>query len=485
MIEIFVGNVRCKMLHLQDAAVKKKIENECSYMLQGHEFMPSHNGWDGRIRLCDSKGVFPIGLLPRITQILDEKNLEFKIIDNRETPKYNDQLKFSPTSPYEVRDYQQELIRKAHQVGSGIVRLATGGGKTLCIASIAAKYGIKTVIYVIGIELLEQQRRTFQNAFPHLKVGIVGDGNCDIQDITICTIWSAAAAFEQKIDLTDSDVTADSAKKNAKLDKETVKEMVHSAELFILDECQYAGAKTVQFLHNESVKARHRFLFSGTPWREAGDDLLIEAVGGPKFFDISASELIKRGWLVPPDIHFFDVPQKKKCSGTYPEVYEEYVVQNEVRNEKIVFATKKLVMAGKRPLILVAKIKHGDILREMLEEELLKEGFVGVSLDGMTKGSERLKSMQEVSDGKIHYLIASRIFDQGIDIPELDALILAGSGKSSGRALQRIGRVIRKFEGKKNAVVVDFMDNCKYLKNHSQARLKIYRSESEFNIKLP
>jgi superfamily II DNA or RNA helicase len=56
-------------------------------------------------------------------------------------------------------------------------------------------------------------------------------------------------------------------------------------------------------------------------------------------------------------------------------------------------------------------------------------------------------------------LIASKIFDQGIDIPELDALILAGSGKSSARALQRIGRVIRSYPSKKWANVIEFWDN--------------------------
>ena len=90
-----------------------------------------------------------------------------------------------------------------------------------------------------------------------------------------------------------------------------------------------------------------------------------------------------------------------------------------------------------------------------------------------------------MKDGNIQVLIASKIFDQGIDIPELDALILAGSGKSSGRALQRIGRVIRKSPGKKKAIVVEFFDNCKYLRDHSEARIKVYKSEPGFNIKMP
>ena len=90
-----------------------------------------------------------------------------------------------------------------------------------------------------------------------------------------------------------------------------------------------------------------------------------------------------------------------------------------------------------------------------------------------------------MKNGELDLLIASKIFDQGVDIPQLDALILAGSGKSSGRALQRIGRVIRTNPGKSNAIVVDFYDNAKYLKDHSQRRIDIYKSEPGFKIKLP
>jgi superfamily II DNA or RNA helicase len=85
--------------------------------------------------------------------------------------------------------------------------------------------------------------------------------------------------------------------------------------------------------------------------------------------------------------------------------------------------------------------------------------------------------------GEHQITISSVIFDEGIDVKPLDTLILAGSGKSSTRALQRIGRILRPYPGKNDAIAVDFIDHCKYLKKHSQARLKIYETEREFVIK--
>jgi len=255
---------------------------------------------------------------------------------------------------------------------------------------------------------------------------------------------------------------------------------VQEAELFIFDECQYAASETLQFLHRASTSAKHRFLLSGTPWRDTGDDILIEAVSGPKFCDVNATKLIKMDYLVPPDIHFINVPVMRNVGKNYHEVYKNYIVENDDRNQLILKAARKLVNAGKKVLILVVRVQHGKALQEMIEKE-----FSVNFLDGAKSTKIRLGAIQDMKDGKTQVLIASKIFDQGIDIPELDALILAGSGKSSGRALQRIGRVIRKAPNKTKAIVVEFFDNCKYLRDHSEARIKVYKSEPGFNIKMP
>ena len=88
-----------------------------------------------------------------------------------------------------------------------------------------------------------------------------------------------------------------------------------------------------------------------------------------------------------------------------------------------------------------------------------------------------------MKDGELDCIIASTIFDEGVDIPILDTLILAGGGKSKVRAMQRIGRVIRKYPKKKKAFVIDFLDNATYLKNHSAARKRMYETERLFDVK--
>jgi len=95
---------------------------------------------------------------------------------------------------------------------------------------------------------------------------------------------------------------------------------------------------------------------------------------------------------------------------------------------------------------------------------------------------KRKQAIQEMREGKRIALIASTIADEGLDIKNLSAIILAGGGKSSTRALQRIGRVLRPFDGKTHAVVIDFDDEAKYLRKHSLRRKLIYETEPRFDI---
>tara|TARA_R110002020_G_scaffold50716_9_gene143382 strand:+ start:106203 stop:107732 length:1530 start_codon:yes stop_codon:yes gene_type:complete len=490
MLKIILGNTSCRIIGHIDDNVLKELDNDMSYKFPGYQFMRGRHGvynpyssnlggWDGRVRLLTKGRSFPAGLLSRTKSILNKNKVEYSVVDNREDILLGKELGLCD-GEFIPRDYQIAVVNKGFDVGGGIVRSATGSGKTSMIAMLVAKFNINTVIYVIGIELLYQMKETIERLYG-IECGIVGGGHCDTsKNVTIMTVWSAASAFNKKCKLMDSDVTHDNKRKNKLLNKRDVIRKVESANLIIIDECQYAASETVQFLHRSSKSAKYRFLFSGTPWRDSGDDILIESVGGPKFYDLNATTLIKKNFLVPPEIHFINVPIMKNVGKNYHEVYTNYIVNNEERNGLIKDAVRRLVGAGKKVLILVVRVAHGDVLLDMLEEEFRVE-----YLDGGKSIKQRLGAISDMKEGRLDVLIASKIFDQGVDIPQLDALIVAGSGKSSGRALQRIGRVIRPWSGKSSAIVVDFFDNAKYLREHSERRIGIYGSEPGFKIKLP
>lgn len=240
----------------------------------------------------------------------------------------------------------------------------------------------------------------------------------------------------------------------------------------LVHNCQHWAANTCQIVSDYCSNARYRFGISATPWRDMSDDILIDACFGKQIADINASMLISKGVLVPPKIYFVHV--KSRLGGVFADVYKKGIVENMYRNNVIKNLADQFVKEGRQTLILVRHISHGEILQEMIPNS--------VFLHGSVNGKNRQDAIKKMKDGKHMCVIASSIFDEGVDVRPLSALILAGAGKSPTRALQRIGRVIRCHEGKKDAIIVDFFDEMKYMKKHSQSRRKIYKTEPKFEI---
>lgn len=486
-MRIIVNNVYCQIFDLNDQNVIEALDSDLSYFVHGYQFMKAYKSgywdskkrtwvrWDGKQHLLDGGLKFQTGLLSRVIGILNRKCIKHTIDDKRKPITYGKKIKLKNI---ESREYQDRVVDACLKNDIGIVRAATGSGKSVMMAKLIANTNVKSIIYVTGIDLLYQMKETLNNALG-CEIGIIGDGIADIKKINICTVWTAANALDNKyVPFDDEDISADEDFDAA--NKKNIVNAINNAEMVVFDECHMLAAKTLQIINSASKNAYKKIGMSGTPYRDDNADLLLEAVCGKQIIDISASELIHNNFLVQPTIHFIDVPQYDNKSENYQSIYKQYVVENDIRNDKIVKAAEKLSAAGRKVLILVKNIKHGDILLDKLDKNLVIY-FVKGNLDS----DERNRIRQDFIKNKIDIIIASVVYDQGVDLPNLDALILAGSGKSSTRSLQRIGRVIRPAKNKKDAIVIDFIDNAKYLLEHSQKRMDIYKLEAGFNIRLP
>jgi len=69
------------------------------------------------------------------------------------------------------------------------------------------------------------------------------------------------------------------------------------------------------------------------------------------------------------------------------------------------------------------------------------------------------------------------IASEGLNIPDLDVIINASGNAGDVKSIQVLGRVLRKIEGKKEALYIDFLDAGKYTKQHSRKRYKIFEKE--------
>jgi superfamily II DNA or RNA helicase len=419
------------------------------------------------------------GLLEKVKEVLDDINEPYEVIDNREKPEENanfevvDKVHLNDGTSFKIeeRPYQQKIIENADP--RMVVQAATGAGKTYIMAALLAKFNVKPVaIFVDKISLCRQIKNAFEN-FLDEPIGIVGGGMKQKEDITVYSVQSAT------------------------------KEDVKDAKLIMFDECHHVPADTFMKVGKWCKDAYYRIGMSATPWRDGGDDLLIEAALWKRYPEnaISASHLIREGYLVPATIYFIPI-QKVFRGRQYHRVYEKAIVKNKKRNNAIIkTAIKMREVNNRKILMLVQRLEHGENLRERLVDHLGetsssvtvkhpktgRDQLVRVKniefLSGEDGALRRKAVIKAVKEGKCDILIGTTIADEGLDIPPLDCLILCGGGKSSTRAYQRIGRVLRTSEDKERAIVFDFVDYTPMLRRHSRVREKLYREEEEWEIK--
>ena len=453
--------------------------------------------WDGYITtVCYSQkycrcsikkdGVhFPTGLLSRAFDFFRAYGIPVSSIDERSEPKTNS-VQISCSDEFQTRDYQEDTINKAVKQQRGIIKVATGGGKTAIGAGIIQKLCVSPFIfYVTSNDLLRQAQSELQkflvmNGSP-LEVGMIGGGKFDIKAVNVMTVQTAVRAVGEKYKKFDDEDEEEKISEELQQKRDAIADLIHNAKGMICDEVQHWAAETCQVLADHSVNARFRFGLSATPWRDMGDDLLIDSCFGKLINEINASFLIRKGILVKPTIYFVHTKKNFDEDVAYNTVYKEGIVTNEERNVLIANIAKNMVDNNRHVLILVRHIEHGELL-----ESLIPNSFFVNGTHGHKARADHIDGMRKK---EIPVTIATSIFDEGVDVKPLDGLILAGSGKSQTRALQRIGRVIRTFEDpstgfvKKDAFIVDFYDHMKYMLSHSKARRRIYETEPELVIR--
>lgn len=426
--------------------------------------------WDGYKHLLKKDGAYtiPTGLLGRITSVL--RNTQKKIKFVNEKFKSEPSLKLEVSSDYTPREYQIKTIEAALEKEVGVMQLATGSGKTIIAGHIWKELGRPGIFFVHTKDLLYQAKDFFSKMF-NIPIGQIGDGVLDIQPVTVATIQTTARAFGIKVKKEE-----DSGEVELKDSIVKITEAVENAEVAFFDECHHVPAETCYSIALNLPKAFFRFGLSATPYRTDRHDMMIEAALGSTFYEINSSDLVDLGFLVYPEIHFFNSPPVVFPPGyqSYQKVYKKAIVENDDRNKLIADQAKKYSNDNKTVLILVQQIQHGKRIHKLLDDS--------VFLTGKDSSNIRNLALENFKKRQIPILIATTLADEGLDIPNLEVLILAGAGQSETRALQRIGRALRPFEGKEKAIVIDFIDSSPFLEEHSQKRMVIYNTEDRFKI---
>jgi len=127
------------------------------------------------------------------------------------------------------------------------------------------------------------------------------------------------------------------------------------------------------------------------------------------------------------------------------------------RNELVV--DKWLEISGregkKSTLVFAANVKHIENLVAVFESR----GVRAVGVHGKTDRDERRQIIQDFKDGEIPVIVNCGVFTEGVDIPNIDCVVMARPTKSHILFMQMLGRGLRKAPEKTGCLVLDFFDS--------------------------
>jgi superfamily II DNA or RNA helicase len=449
---------------------------------RGWNYTPTK--WDGRVDLYfKDKQVFFTGMYASVVIVLKKNAVPFKVSDRRTKPEPNLDLKFTLPHGKTERDYQDLTVEACLKATRGIIQAATGAGKTLMMVKLIGK--IKTgpfIFYVLTEDLLDQAYETLSLCL-NQPIGRVGAGYFDIQNVTVCMVQTAVLAINREnkgFDLNTYKVEDDSGWEEAKklVDEkgDAIANLVETAAGIYFDEVHHAACDSAKDVMMASKKAYWRFGGSATPFREDGQEKMIQALFGRKLVEISASWLIQQGWLVRPYILNVHFPDGQAGSWrSWKKIYSECIVNNDELHEFTAKLMKHLRDRGICNLALVREYKHGEALEKLVPGAPF--------LRGDETKTFRKQTIADLRSGKIPCAIGTTLADEGLDIERLGGIIIASGGKSITKIFQRVGRVLRTFPDKPFGIAIVIHHDGRYLRDHGKKIRRILTSEKQFIIR--
>jgi len=267
-------------------------------------------------------------------------------------------------------------------------------------------------------------------------------------------------------------------------------------EVLFFDEIHHVGAAVPSSQLSRFQKARMYGLSATPKGRSDGSNMVAEAFFGKVICTVDYQEAVAGGNVSPVEVRMVPVGgtdydsyyDRTKAYATKINLERHGIWRNYERNMAVKKAVDKL-LAEKigKILILATTAEHCYYLKKLLpyftavhseinpeRVEKLKAQKVFFDTDNPKPDLADIK--KRFRDGDLDYIVATGTLKEGVDFPNLRALIRVDGLSGEIPSIQSGGRVMRVFEGKEKGVIVDFTDNFgTQLERRSNARRQQYR----------
>ncbi|HEY5022802.1 MAG TPA: DUF3427 domain-containing protein [Gemmatimonadaceae bacterium] len=346
----------------------------------------------------------------------------------------------------EPRPYQVEILEKLDSERSrygrhrNLLVAATGTGKTVVSAfdykRLREEWGRARILFVAHRqEILEQALFTFRNVLRDGSFGelMVGDRSPGVGDHVFASVQKLA-----HIDLTQIPIDR--------------------YDLVVIDEFHHSATPTYQRLL-EHFKPRELLGMTATPERTDLRDVL-NYFAGRIAFEMRLWDALDQQLLAP--FTYFGVADgtdfslvEWKPSGYDIEGLDNLVTGNEMRLGKVITALRERVLDPMRMRCLgfCVSVAHA----EWMARRFTEMGIPSRAVSGATPASERSETIAALRDRRINAVFSRDVFNEGVDIPEVDTVMFLRPTESATVFLQQLGRGLRRAIGKPSLTVLDFI----------------------------
>ena len=350
-------------------------------------------------------------------------------------------------SGLQVRAYphQQEILdrlqveREVHDRHRNLVVAATGTGKTVIAAlDYARQPGRPSLLFVAHRqEILEQSRRIYREvladgAFGELYVGGQRPERWQHVFASVQSLASYGAAA----------LAAD-----------------HFA-IVVVDEFHHAEAATYRRLL-EHLAPVELLGLTATPERTDGVDVR-EFFDGRAAAELRLWDALENDLLCP--FHYFGISDGTDLSaldwrrGDYDRAALERVFTADDARVRIVLRElrdKVTDVGAIRALGFCVSVRHA----EFMAQRFSAAGIPSLAVSAGTSKQDRAAALRALRDGHVNVLFAVDLFNEGLDLPDVDTLLLLRPTQSATVFLQQLGRGLRRTADKPVLTVLDFIGN--------------------------
>jgi len=353
----------------------------------------------------------------------------------------------APAEPTAIQRAALDALDDTRSDGNraGLVVLATGLGKTWLAAFDSNKPEFARVLFVAHRDdILRQAFRTFRRARPSARLGFFNgtqkDASADVLFASVQTV-----SRDEHLDAFAPD----------------------RFDYIVVDEFHHADARTYRKVidHFEPL-----FLLglTATPERTDGGDLLA-LCGENLVCTVNLFEGISEGALAPFD--YFGVPDEVSYENIpwrrLTEIELTRLVATRARNQNALDQLRK--HGGTRILAFCVSISHADDAARFFAEQ----GYRVVTIHSGPGSAPRAESIGRFEAGELDMIVTVDVFNEGVDIPSVDTVLMLRPTESRVVWLQQLGRGLRRHDAGKRLKVIDYVGNHRVFAQYLELLLSL------------